>query len=343
MIKNNRISLGVDVEDWKFDSTIAATNRMLRDSAVVFNLQLDSSANNTGYFTVRIKNKAGHKFPSGYPSRRAVVQLVVTDAIGDTVFKSGTFTNDYRVVGETPSYEPHHNIISQSDVPQIYELVMGDVNNHFTSVLERSATLLKDNRIPPEGFTTLSNVYDTVLMSNDALADADFNKVNSVEGSGVDLVHYQVPLAGAIGNLTIHARIYYQSVPPKWVSEMFAYSSAEIDSFQAMFNNADQTPLLMASDSLVNMVLSVPQSQAGEGEINVYPTISTDGFVHVKSLAAAGIKHIEIYSSEGKKVNELNLTGYLTGCSIFLPPGKAVYLMKIELETKTFYRKVIRQ
>jgi hypothetical protein len=78
------------------------------------------------------------------------VQFIITDALNDTVFKSGTFTNDYHVTGENPSFEPHHDVISQSDVPQIYELVMGDVNSNFTSVLERASVILKDDRIPPQ-------------------------------------------------------------------------------------------------------------------------------------------------------------------------------------------------
>src|SRR6185436_6048330 len=183
MIKNNKAQLGATANDWQFDSTIAASNALLRERSIALDLQLDSSVNNTGYFKVSRENKAGHKFPSGYPARRAVVQFIVIDAVGDTVFKSGTFTGDYRVTGEIPSFEPHHDVINQSNTPQIYEMVMGDVNSNFTSLLERSANLLKDNRIPPGGFTTTNNVYDTVKISNDALSDPDFNKVNAVEGS----------------------------------------------------------------------------------------------------------------------------------------------------------------
>ncbi len=343
MIKNNKVSLGADAEDWKFDSTIAATNRLLTDSSIVFSLNADSSLNNIGYFTLRIQNRAGHKFPSGYPSRRTVIQFVVTDATGDTVFKSGTFTDDFRVVGENPSFEPHHDVISQADVPQIYEIVMGDVNNNFTSVLARAAVLLKDNRIPPEGFTTLSSVYDTVQISGDAIADPDFNKVNSIEGSGVDLIHYHVPLAGAIGNINVHARVYYQSVPPKWVDEMFAFNSAEIDTFRNMFNNSDQTPFLMASDSLINLVMSADRNPVSEADLEVYPTISTDGNVNIRTRPGLAISYIEIYTTDGKKVIQMSIPGNKAAWQVNLPAPQTVYLMKIHLSGKTFYRKIIRQ
>ncbi|HKR03529.1 MAG TPA: T9SS type A sorting domain-containing protein [Bacteroidia bacterium] len=341
MIKNNKAQLGATADDWKFDSTIAATNVLLRERSIAFDLQLDSSANDTGYFKVRIENKAGHKFPSGYPARRAVVQFIVIDALGDTVFKSGTFTNDFRVSGEVPSFEPHHDIISQSNIPQIYEIVMGDVNNNFTSVLERSAVLLKDNRIPPGGFTTTHNSYDTVKISNDALADADFNKVNAVEGSGVDIVHYRIPYATASGNVSIYARVYYQAVPPKFVDELLAYNSAEIDSFRNMFNNADQTPLLIASDSIINIGLNIPSAnlQFPDDDIILYPAVSADGKIVISSLTKAGLKEITVFSNEGKKVSGLTITNSPLSLPFNLPPAAGIYYLKITTNSSKVYLK----
>ena len=342
MIRDNKAQLGATAEDWQFDTTIAQTIAFLRERTIDFSLDLDSSVNDTGYFNVRIENKTGHKFPSGYPSRRAVLQFIMTDALGDTVFKSGTFTPDFRVAGETPNCEVHHDIISQQNVTQIYELVMGDVNNNFTSVLERSANLLKDDRIPPVGFTTTHYAYDTALISNDALADPDFNKINMVEGSGVDVVHYHVPLTAAIGPVTIHARMFYQAVPPKWTDEMLTFNSPEIDSFRIMFNNADQTPLLIASDSIVNIALTTGGLQK-EKVVKVYPTVSVNGTVFVETLPGVGIHHILIYNSDGKTVYSAAFSGNNTVYSVILPIEQSVYLMKIETTQGVFYRKVVRE
>ncbi|CAN5698248.1 hypothetical protein BH11BAC1_BH11BAC1_04330 [soil metagenome] len=342
IIKNNKAQLGAEAEDWKFDTTIANTIALLRNRTLNFSLQLDSSANDTGFFSVRLENKAGHKFPSGYPARRAVLQLVMTDAAGDTVFKSGTFAPDFRVNGETPNFEPHHDIISQQNVPQIYEMVMGDVNNNFTSVLERSANLLKDDRIPPAGFTTTHYSYDTTLISNDALADADFNKVSGVEGSGIDLVHYHIPLAAAVGNVTIHAKLFYQSVPPKWTDELFTFNSPEIDSFRTMFDDADQTPLLIASDSIINIALKTPEKQI-QSDLKVYPTISRDGNVHVEAGSGMYIRAIEVYNTQGALVTTMAFLAKNKACAVILPEQESVYFMKIETTRGVFYRKVVRE
>jgi hypothetical protein len=340
MIKDNKTFLGATAEDWQFDSTISATQNLLRN-AVNMQLHLDSTANGNSYFSVRIENKAGHKFPSGYPSRRAVVQLLVVDALGDTVFRSGTFTSDHRVVGETPQFEPHHNIIGSSDVPQIYELIMGDINGNFTSVLERANFMLKDNRIPPQGFTTTANDYDTVKISNDALADDDFNKTNSIEGSGVDYVHYAVPLSTVSGSASIYARVFYQSVPPKWVDELFAYNTAEIDTFHSMYNNADKTPILIASDSILNVALSANNISALNNAVKVYPTLTADGKVTVQSVTGHHVDEIVIYNSEGKLVSQKL---YETDkASIVIPAQPGMYFLKILSDSKVFYRKILRQ
>jgi hypothetical protein len=341
IIRDNKTQLGATADDWKFDRTIDSTIALLRERTLNFDLQLDSSANDTGYFSVHLENKAGHKFPSGYPARRAVLQFVMTDAMGDTVFKSGTFEPDYRVTGENPAYEGHHDVITQQNIPQIYELVMGDVNGNFTSVLERSAMVLKDDRIPPAGFTTTHYSYDTALISADALADADFNKVNTIEGSGVDIVHYRVPLAAASGNVTIHAKVYYQSVPPKWTDELFAFNSAEIDSFRIMFNNADHTPVLIASDSIVSIALGM-KHPVGEEKLTVYPTVVYNGWVTVESHGPA-VQRIEIFNSEGKMVSDQSFKGLGTTYSVIFPTAKSVYFMKIETSVGLFYQKIVRE
>jgi hypothetical protein len=300
LIKNNKASLGIQTSDANFDTALAATTRMLRDNTVEYEILTDSITADTGFFRVRILNKAGHKFPSGYPSRRAVLQLLMVDAAGDTVFRSGTFDNDYRVIGEGSQFEPHHTTISQNDVPQIYEIVMGDVNSQFTTVLERAAVVLKDNRIPPDGFTSTAPMYDTVTVSADAMADPDFNKLSGSEGTGSDFVHYHVPVAGVTGPVAIYSRLFYQSVPPKWTDEMFALNSAEIDTFRNMFQAADHSPFQVAEDSIMNLVLTGIEQVENTPQFSITP-VNPGGWItagaHGKNITA-----VQVFDRSGRIV-----------------------------------------
>lgn len=343
LIKNNKTALNIDSPDRWFDTTITATSKMLREKSIDLTLLNDGHANDTAYFRVKIKNKTGHKFPSGYPARRAVVQFVVLDASNDTLFKSGIFTPQYRVIGENPQFETHHNIINQSNKPQIYEMVMGDVNSNFTSVLERAANLLKDNRIPPAGFTTTHAVYDTVKISNDALADNDFNKVLSVEGSGEDYVHFHVPLSGYTGNIQVKTKVYYQSVPPKWVDEMFTLSgvSAPINTFKNMYQSADQTPFLVAADSINTLITSINTINKPDG-ISVFPTLTSDGKVSVISNYGNFINSIEVINASGATLQRIFNTNYQSEFSIQLPETAGVYYIRIRVGNKIITKKVAK-
>lgn len=341
LMKQNRSALGISVEEAKFDSSIFATKEMLLEKSVAIDLTQDSITADTAYFTVNIENKAGHKFPSGYPARRAVVQFVVFDSNNDTIFKSGLFDSQFRIVNENPAYEPHYNIIKQNHVSQIYEMAMGDVNSNFTSVLERAAVVLKDNRIPPLGFTTQHAAYDTAVISADALADPDFNKVNNIEGSGKDAVHFHVPVAGIYGTIKVKTVIFYQPIPPKWLDELFTFNTNEIDAFRAMYEQADKTPLAIAADSLENIPLVTGIVLREKQEPNVYPTATNDGKVFI-TLNEGNIMRIRVFSSEGKLTGEFLPQGKNTQVFIRLPQQAGVYYLSIETSKKTFHRKVMR-
>jgi len=198
--------------------------------------QVTGRDQDTAYIAVKLSNLAGHKFPSGYPARRAFVEVVVTNAMDDTLFRSGGWDPTYEVIGHDDSWEPHHDVIRTEDQAQIYEMVMGDVNGDKTTVLERASFSLKDNRLTPLGFSTSHPSYDTTLVANVPVTDIDFNRdAMGVEGSGSDVVHYHVPMSGYLGLIRIRAKVWYQSAPPRYMQEMFTLNTEDIDAFRTMY------------------------------------------------------------------------------------------------------------
>lgn len=347
LMKNNKDSLGITASDRNFDSTFSATSRLLRTNTVSIQVDSINVSPDTAYFDVKLTNKAGHKFPSGYPSRRAVLQFVVMKEGGDTLFASGLFDANNEVVGLDSPFERHHDIIKQPNEVQVYEMVMGDVNNNKTTILERSNSKLKDNRLVPKGFTTSHSAYDTCFIKGDAEVDPDFNRVNGLQGSGNDVVHYHIPLNGYAGRVSISASVYYQSIPPAFLNEMRSLSTSHIDRFLGMYDAADKRPFLVTADTLKEFI--IPQAPLPNAVnwgmplqgFELSPNPTRDGFVELKGPLLAGTR-LSIYSSSFALVSTFQIAEPLRERMLELPPSPGFYFLVIEQNKQRRLIKIVR-
>lgn len=307
LLKNNMTQLALTADSVHFDSTIARTLRMLQVNSLLLDAEMADRSADTAFIDVRLTNLAGHKFPSGYPARRAFVELLVLDAMGDTLFKSGRWGSDYSVEGHDAEWEPHYDVIRSPDEVQIYEMVMGDVNGDKTTVLERADSHLKDNRLVPEGFSTSHISYDTTQIVGVPVTDLDFNRDDmGVEGSGTDIVHYHVPMNGYTGLVSVEARVWYQSAPPRWMEEMFAFNSAEIDSFRIMYKDADGSPVLVREVQFTD--LSVGVDDVRELGVHLFPNPVRDGILRIRDLDPR-IDQVTVHDARGALVASLAAQG----------------------------------
>ncbi len=340
ILKANADALHIPATASQFDSTIRRTEVMLQQRTLDIDLDLVERTADTAFFDLRLENRAGHKFPSGYPSRRAFVEFVVLDADDDTVFASGRIDATYEVVGHDALFEPHYDVITAPDQVQIYELVMGDVNDAPTTVLERAKSPLKDNRLVPLGFTTAHTSYDTTLIAGNVLLDPDFNRTAlEEEGSGSDVVHYHVPIAGVSGALQVMARVFYQPMPPAWNAEMFSTTSARIDSFRTMLGASDGTPTLVASDSLGIGPLGVGELVGDR--VHVMPNPTQDGWVIAQAGPDDRVMIIGLFDARGRAVPLVN-ERYGTAWRIQLP-ATGVYYLHLRVNGSSVVKRVIRQ
>ncbi len=340
LLKNNREALGIEAAPENFDSTIAATLRMLQHKTLDLELQTGILNGDSVDFQVKLTNKAGHKFPSGYPSRRAWIEFQVQDETGAVLFHSGGMNPDFSLIGEDDNFEPHYDWINAPGQIQIYELVPGDVNGNFTNVLERGDEGIKDNRLVPQGFQTNDPVYDTTLVIGQALNDPNFNRSSAgVEGSGSDIVHYRIPTNGYAGRLKVSAKVWYQSLPPKWMMPMFAYSSPEIDAFKAMFDAADRSPVLVAEQVLDSVMVSSVSTQDADNVsfAQAVPSFNTDGKVNILLSGDVQLRRVQVWDSAGKLVWDQ------AGRELWLPADRGVYFVAIETSRGRVVRKVVRQ
>ncbi len=303
LLRDNIEALGLTAGPSQFNDVIAKTTALLQNKTLQLDLKLLERDVDTAKFSLKLTNLAGHKFPSGYPSRRAFIQFVVETEAGDTVFVSGKMDNNYEVIGQNATYEPHYQVISSPEQVQVYELVLGDVNGNVTTVLVRADHSIKDNRLPPLGFTKSHPAYDTTLIAGVGLNDTDFNHENGVEGSGSDVVYFHVPMNGEKSLLHVSAKVYYQPTPPKWMEEMFGQSSAEIEIFRTMFDAADRVPVLVRSSELmVEPIISGINSRSQAAFVTLYPTLSTNGRIFVQSSQE---HDVQVYDLKGRKLEAM--------------------------------------
>lgn len=307
LLKENREVLGIPANEEQFDEVIEKTEWLLRQSTLDLHLNLVERTADTAFIEVLLLNKAGHKFPSGYPSRRAYIELLVMNMAGDTLFASGLVDEHFELYAQNADFEPHYQVINDESQAQIYELVVADVNGDVTTVLERGDSALKDNRIPPQGFVTKHTTYDTVKIAGNALNDSDFNAEFGMQGSGTDQVHYNVPMQDFYDPIVVSAKVFYQATPPKWMEEMFAESTPEIETFRTMFDEADRTPFMMVNDTIhvagINSIDDQLTDKArfetiviGEGQLKVISQAS--GRITVFDLSGRMIKEQSIDSGE---------------------------------------------
>jgi hypothetical protein len=336
MLKNNGDSLHVTASAAQFDTTIARTLRMLQQHTLMLETSVPWRDADTAFIDVKLTNLAGHKFPSGYPTRRAWVQLVVTNAGGDTLYNNGAPSADHDIVSHDTPWEPHYNTITSADQVQIYEMVMGDVNGDYTTVLERAKAPLKDNRLAPAGFSVNHFAYDTTLIVGNALTDPDFNHdADGVEGSGSDIVHYHVPMGGFTGLIHITATVWYQSAPPRAMEDMFTHSSPEIDRFQAMYEAADNSPVLVGTTSQTDMTVGVDNLQ--ELGIHIFPNPVRDGLLNITDIDAR-VTGIEVYDAAGRTVGRRADNG--SNWTLRLP-GHGTYIVVVRTASRSFVERVV--
>lgn len=194
--------------------------------------------------TVVVHNLAGHKFPSGFPSRRAWLYLTIIDADGRIVFESGAVGPDGAIAGEdhdaeAGQYEPHYATIDSPEQVQVYESVMKDINGEVTTVLLRGSGYIKDNRLLPLGFDK-AGVDPDIAVYGAAVEDDDF-------AGGGDRVRYVVNVGAAPGPFTVHVELLYQTISYRWAQKLRGFDAEEPQRFVKYYEAVPNLPVVVAT------------------------------------------------------------------------------------------------
>ena len=206
---------------------------------------------------VTVTNKVGHRFPSGVGFRRAFIELDVMDTrVIDPknrqpkiVWSSGR-TNEAGFIVDNEGnileteyvgtaghkkgpFQPHfygkeHPITSAKQV-QIYEELVTDSNDDFTTSFIRRNKIPKDNRLLPKGWTAKGpapNSFSGEFLHSTFPEGAAADDPVYLNGSGASVVRYEIPMSQLpkgidASKLTVKAALYYQSIPPYYLMQRF--------------------------------------------------------------------------------------------------------------------------
>jgi hypothetical protein len=227
MLNRYRDELGVRATPREMEAAIARTVAHLQKDTVRLTIaRAERGADGRVAVDVDVENLAGHKFPTGYPSRRAWLQLTVRDAAGRTVFESGALRPDGSIAGndndaDASRVEPHYAQIDSPDQVQVYESMMVDPAGRVTTGLLFGDRYTKDNRLLPRGFAKDRATPD-VAVQGAARQDDDF-------ADGRDRVAYRV--SAGPGALTVTATLWFQPIGFRWADNLRAYDAPETNRF----------------------------------------------------------------------------------------------------------------
>ena len=169
LMSSKRTELGVEALPQESEATAKATIRQLQEDTATLAITDTSLQGTTLNVDLDVRNLTGHKFPTGYPSRRTWLHVTVRDAQGRAVFESGAINPNGSITGndsdaDATKWEPHYTQITRPDQVQIYEPILGDRNGVPTTGLLTATQYLKDNRLLPRGFDkATADLYRSLL------------------------------------------------------------------------------------------------------------------------------------------------------------------------------------
>lgn len=245
ILRDHSEDLGVTASPRAFDATIQATRQFLQKQTA--DLELGQVHGSLGHLRlpVIVRNLAGHKLPTAYPSRRLFLQVRIQDAAGETRYLSGVWNSRGQLVdqqGKVLASEraggpilPHQTVVTDPQSPQVYESIMADAEGRPTFTLLRGARFLKDNRLLPQGWA--ADHPDAAILAPVGLRnDGDFI-------GGRDQVEYQFALP--TGTYQVTGSLYFQVIAPRHAEELFQHDTPQVAEFRRYYEAADLTPELL--------------------------------------------------------------------------------------------------
>jgi cytochrome c5 len=273
------------------EAGILRARNMLKNAAT---MDLTVTQEIAGYKTsVKITNETGHKLPSGYPEgRRMWLNITAYDINNNIIYESGAYNQSTAELNKKDTY---------NNDSKIYEAKLGlsstgQESFHFAI----NNVVLKDNRIPPRGFTN-SN-FESIQAAPVGYTYAD--------GDYFDITNYNVPH----NTHRLNVKLLYQTTSKEYVEFLKnanTTNSTGTNLYNLWLANGKSTPEIMIEKDFYTSTLAVDvYSEVFTKPLNIYPNPVFDLAKLKFSLKNAESIAIEIYDYTGKKISTL-FKGYV--------------------------------
>jgi uncharacterized repeat protein (TIGR01451 family) len=223
------------------DDTVLRARSMLREAATL-SVTLETSGTHK-LATVRVVNESGHKLPTGYPEgRRMWINLRAYDAGGALVYESG-------------AYDPANGVLDLDPEVKVYETKQG-LTADLAAALGRpelagesfhfllNNSVVKDNRIPPRGYTR--EAYDQPGLRPVGATYAD--------GQYWDDTRYTLPMTAE----RVVVTLYYQTSSKEYVDFLRANGGVDGVTLGALWESAKSPPEVMAVARFPDFLFYLP-------------------------------------------------------------------------------------
>lgn len=180
---------------------------------------------------VRVTNETGHKLPTGYPEgRRMWLNLRAFDAEGKLIYESAAYNPNTGQLSEDSAARVYE--VKQGLTPELAALVGKTAGPTFHFALNN--TTVKDNRIPPRGYTQAA--FDKPGLRPVGATYAD--------GQYWDDVSYTVPAA----TVRVVATLYYQTASGDYIEFLRQNGGADGQTLGMLWDDSKSPPEVVARD-----------------------------------------------------------------------------------------------
>ncbi len=252
---------------------------------------------------VRVTNQTGHKLPSGYPEgRRIWVNVRYRNDLGDIIAEHGHYDFDTAVLttGDTKVYEAKLGL--DEAMAAITGLPAGE-SFHFAL----NNTWIKDNRIPPRGFTNAG--FELVQAAPVGYSYPD--------GQYWDDTIYPIPE----GATTAEVRVYYQTASKEYIEFLWSENTTN-DRGQILYDqwllSGKGPPIIIDSQTI-----ELDADDHIRGDCNVDGIVNLGDALDLLGALFAGLESSTCQSAcDGNDDGKLNLADgvYLISHAMMLGP-----------------------